>query len=211
MSWKIDSERGIDAVVNATGKTRSQVAGLVDHYRSLHWGIGPRRIVHIDDPLLPDCARMGALVGLYVIDGDGEHVSIELPETDSHLAVHEPTGRLFLVTPARVQDQIRKLYRQSLRTLDPVSLAELAREAPGHQNSVKPWSGKAWPDVDVIPLGVVTHILYHTDKKGDGPSTYIHAFGEESGQLPVLAADGTVGRLWLAGGDYTTPVEGITN
>jgi len=65
-----------------------------------------------------------------------------------------------------------------------------------------------YPRVPVQPIGVLSHVTYLTDKKGDGLSYYIHEMGEEGGKPPILAVD-PHGRLWLAGGSYTCPTPGI--
>jgi hypothetical protein len=67
-----------------------------------------------------------------------------------------------------------------------------------------------YPDVMVKPVGLLTAIVYHTHKNGDGPSYYIHQMAEESCHYPFLAADAQ-GRFWVAGGNYTCPVQGITD
>ena len=67
-----------------------------------------------------------------------------------------------------------------------------------------------YPDIQVTPVGIMTHVVYATDKKGDGMSFYIHHMGEESGIQPALTVDSR-GRLWLAGGNYTSPTPGITD
>jgi hypothetical protein len=65
--------------------------------------------------------------------------------------------------------------------------------------------------VHASPVGILTHVVYATDKKGDGYSFYIHKLGEESGLRPCLAVDGQ-GRMWIAGGNYKgNPTPGITD
>lgn len=65
-----------------------------------------------------------------------------------------------------------------------------------------------YPDVKAKPLGLLTGILYFTDKKGDGPSPYLHVMGENTCYIPILACDER-GRLWVCGGNYTSPYPGI--
>ena len=72
------------------------------------------------------------------------------------------------------------------------------------------WDRHGYPDVMVKPLGAVTAVVYQTHKKGDGPSYYIHQMAEISGKFPFLGVDNR-GRLWLAGGNYTSPNPGITD
>ncbi len=85
-------------------------------------------------------------------------------------------------------------------------LQDVAKAAGGRQAAFR----QHHPNVPVIILGLCTHVVYETDKKEDGLSQYIHEFGEESGIRPILTCD-KQGRVWLAGGNYTVPPEGITD
>ena len=84
------------------------------------------------------------------------------------------------------------------------SLAEVAESVGGRHAT------DDYPDIQVLPIGIMTHVVYATEKKGDGMSFYIHHMGEESGIQPALAVDSR-GRLWVAGGNYTSPTPGITD
>ena len=67
-----------------------------------------------------------------------------------------------------------------------------------------------YPNVKVRPIGILTNVVYGTEKQGDGYSFYIHHMGEESGIQPALGVDRR-GRLWVLGGNYTSPTPGITD
>lgn len=60
-------------------------------------------------------------------------------------------------------------------------------------------------------LGRLEAVEYFTNKKGDGPSIYRHAFGEEGGRKPRLAVDVETDRLVIVGGDYTVEDRGIVD
>jgi hypothetical protein len=90
-------------------------------------------------------------------------------------------------------------------------LSELALETGGLHST------DDYPDIMVKPIGLLTNVVYATEKGAfggigleDGYSMYIHTHGEESGIQPILAM-ASDGSLWYAGGDYTCPTAGITN
>jgi hypothetical protein len=60
-------------------------------------------------------------------------------------------------------------------------------------------------------LGKLESVTYATTKKGDGPSSYTHAFGEEGGKRPSLAVDTKTRRLHIVGGDYRVERRGIVD
>lgn len=61
----------------------------------------------------------------------------------------------------------------------------------------------------LVKLGTLAEIAYSTNKRGDGPSTYVHSFGEGGGRRPSLAMDVDSGRLHIVGGTYRVKREGI--
>lgn len=179
----------------------------------LHWGIPSRRVYEVQDPLVPDAVQMGAQEALRVLL-DGEEV--EVPYT-GHLGVQYDLGALDRGLPVERlfdDDRIQRLHLigpktplltavQAVRKLS--DLNEIARRVGGRQARFP------YPRIAAYPLAEVTHIVYATDKQGDGYSHYIHAFSEEShGPRPWLAID-LEGRSWLVGGSYTVPPEGITD
>jgi hypothetical protein len=60
-------------------------------------------------------------------------------------------------------------------------------------------------------LGRLESITYSTNKRGDGPSDYVHTFGEEGGRKPRLAVDAETRDLVIVGGDYTVEPRGIVD
>lgn len=70
----------------------------------------------------------------------------------------------------------------------------------------KPHAGPA-----LAELGRLDAVEYSTTKRGDGPSTYRHKFGEEGGKRPRLAVDPQTRDLHIVGGDYSVKREGIVD
>jgi len=66
---------------------------------------------------------------------------------------------------------------------------------------------------DHVLVGDVLTVTYATEKRYDGsePTDYIHRFGEDGGERPVLAYDTRSKRLYLVGGTYKVRKEGVTN
>jgi hypothetical protein len=60
-------------------------------------------------------------------------------------------------------------------------------------------------------LGKLEAVTYATTKRGDGPSSYTHTFGEEGGARPSLAVDTKTRRLHIVGGDYRVESRGIVD
>jgi hypothetical protein len=117
---------------------------------------------------------------------------------------NHPYERLYLLLPAAVCGVIKAQFWDR-NTVAPKPLSDLAFLAGGrHARHDYP------EEVEGKLLGLLTAVAYFTDKKGDGPSFYIHKFGEESGILPIPCVDRT-GRLWLAGGNYRSLDPGITD
>jgi hypothetical protein len=168
-------------------------------------GIESTRIIHIRDEDLPETLiGMGELHELHIEPVDGDSYILDFtdePGWASYDPVHE-NQRIYLTLPRKQRRFMVDDY------VDPDGqwwhLNALARAMGGVHAT------DDYPDVMVQPIGTVSHIVYFTEKKGDGHSQYIHEFGEESGVRPFLAVDKR-GRLWLASGNYTSPYEGITD
>jgi hypothetical protein len=60
-------------------------------------------------------------------------------------------------------------------------------------------------------LGRLEAVEYSTAKKGDGPSTYRHEFGEEGGRKPHLAVDPGSKDLHIVSGSYRVERRGIVD
>jgi hypothetical protein len=179
-------------------------------YVDWHWGIEPETIVEWEDPDYPEyLIEAGRLAELrYREPGRRRDTAIKLGRNEmnrSHIAFdpEHPNERLYLVLAPEVQEKLAKQRKNT--ALPPLPLGELAAHIGGRHGD-----GSDYPDVEVTPMGILTAVIYYTIKEGDGPSFYIHQMGEESGVMPALGKD-KKGRLWLAGGNYTSPTPGITD
>ena len=180
------------------------LAVAIQRYKSAHWGNQHKKILTIDDPLFPKAAtQMGELQSLFVRTPSGL-IEIEFTGKRNHLAFDptHPNQLIYLV----IGKDTKEALRQGMKKLSHLqsSIPEIARVAGGRH-------GKgAYPEISAVPIGKITHVIYFTDKLGDGPSNYIHEFGEDNMKdiRPILACDSS-GRLWCCGGNYTVPDAGI--
>lgn len=185
-------------------------------YTDWHWGTNPAQVIDWDDPDLPEnMIECGRLVRVHFrapasVNPRRERdtmVEFARPVARRSHVVYDPSHpseRLYLlVSPAATGRLAERFYDQN--TAPEVPLGQLALMVGGRHGKVDDY-----PNVMVKPIGVMTALVYHTHKKDDGPSYYIHKMGEESSHYPVLACDNQ-GRLWIAGGNYTCPTPGITD
>jgi hypothetical protein len=187
-------------------------------YSDWHWGIAPKTIIDWDDPDLPEgeVIECGRLVELHYREpGQRKDTVMKLSRKEangSHLVYdpNHPYGRLYILSHADFTDRMKKKYRNNPNFENgtkyrEAALTDLARAVGGRHATGD------YPDVDAAPVGILTHVVYATEKKGDGYSFYIHKLGEESGVRPCLAIDAK-GRLWIVGGNYRgNPTPGITD
>lgn len=207
---------GPDVTLNEGQITKGSQA-----YDDWHWGNRPSKVVDWGDedfpPMLIECGR---LVRLHLRAPEGVQTNRRHPRRkrdtmiefsrsvsdNSHVAYDpdHPEERLyFLVDPKARPTLARRLFHEN--HAPPMPLSYLAQLAGGRHSK-----RQDYPEVMVKPAGVLTALVYFTDKKEDGPSYYIHKMGELSQHFPILASDAQ-GRLWLAGGNYTCPTPGITD
>ena len=185
-----------------------------DEYKKWHWGIPHSMEVEWDDDDLPEylveCGRFKEFHYVPVNNNprrkDQVYSLTKTQSQNSHLCFdpNHRYQRLYILLNPSVQKKAKKRFWTNNEYKE-VPLKELAKAAGGkHATS-------DYPDVMVRPIGVMTNVVYHTHKKGDDPASfYIHHMGEETGIQPYLGCDST-GRIWIAGGDYTSPTPGITN
>jgi hypothetical protein len=187
-------------------------------YSDWHWGIAPKTIIDWDDPDLPEgeVIECGRLVELHYREpGQRKDTVMKMSRKEangSHLVYdpNHPYGRLYILSHADFTDRMKKKYRNNPNFENgtkyrEAALTDLARAVGGRHATGD------YPDVDAAPVGILTHVVYATEKKGDGYSFYIHKLGEESGVRPCLAIDAK-GRLWIVGGNYRgNPTPGITD
>ena len=112
--------------------------------------------------------------------------------------------RLYVVLPADVTRKMKATY-WDMNPFAIQPLGQIAKFTGGRHGTERDY-----PKLMVKPIGICTAVVYATEKTGDGFSYYIHRLGEETGVRPCLCIDET-GRLWFAGGAYTSPTAGITD
>lgn len=219
MSWKKRNARrnrsslSVDPSLDLDPSTLKRGAQA---YENWHWGEGAAKVVDWNDPDMPPMLiECGRLIRLHVRAPEADRhprrqrdamIQLSRAASDaSHIAYDpaHPRERLYLlVNPKSRKALASRFWEQN--TAPSMSLAYLSGIAGGKH------ARDDYPAVVVKPLGVLTALVYLTNKKGDGMSYYIHHMGEMSGRFPILAVDAT-GRLWMAGGNYTTPTPGITD
>jgi hypothetical protein len=193
-------------------------ANVARGYADWHWGVPHKFVIDWDDPDLPegDLIECGRLVELHFREpGQRKDTVLKLSRAEangSHLCFdpEHPNGRLYILSHTDFAEKLKTKYRKNPQYVGgskyrPMLLSELARGVGGRHGT------SDYPEVEAAPIGVLTHVVYATEKKGDGYSFYIHKMGEESGIRPYLAVDGQ-GRAWIVGGNYRgDPTPGISD
>jgi hypothetical protein len=187
-------------------------------YTDWHWGIEPKEAIDWKDPDYPKGALIecGRLVELHLRQpGLRKDTIIKLDRTEannSHLCFdpEHRFQRLYILSAKQFQERMRRELLEKpkpTKLKNPVSamsLNEMAAKIGGRHKTPD------YPNVRALPVGVLTHVVYACEKKGDKYSFYIHKLGEESGIRPWLAVD-QKGRVWIVGGAYVCPSPGITD
>jgi hypothetical protein len=213
------STMNIDKTLNLTP---AEIKKGDEAFSEWHWGIQPVRVADWNDPDYPKILiECGRLIRIHVrtphqaFPDRDQHprrkrdTMIEFSRKASqrcHIAFdpEHPNGRLYLlIEPGARRALARQLFEEN--QLDPMPLQQAARLTSGRHSTQTDY-----PDVEVKPVGIMSAVVYFTHKKDDGPSFYIHEMGELTRQYPFLCADAQ-GRLWVAGGNYTSPTAGITD
>jgi len=200
----------------STKSYKARVSGSPEEmYTQWHWGIKPNpKPLKIDDPdypeILIECGRLveftyrppnhnpklkDKIFKLDKVDSNNTHLAFD-PE--------HPHDRLYIIsTTKKAKNNISKeLYKPNPHV--DVPIADISRFAGGKH------AASDYPNVEARALGVMTTVVYACEKKPDGYSFYVHKLGEESGVQPIVAV-GNDGRLWIVGGNYTAPLQGITD
>ena len=203
-----------------------------NRYKKWHWGTRPTGTIEYDDPRLPEnlieIGKLWELIitpqrreygkkgkGEFRINPDALSISPLEDDINNNYVLFDPDHRLqriyFILSPD-LQHKMKDHYTNM--KVNPMPLSTLAMLTGGRQ------AQGDYPDVMVKPLGYSSHIAYYTHKKGDDPaSPYMHEMGEGEadrkgnkveGIEPMLGLSKD-GSIWIAGGSYTCPLEGITN
>lgn len=207
-------------------------------YTTHHWGYEPNGHKNVQIPGLPEdypVTEMGLLTHLHLdplpgtvplprirtntMDDAAAMMGYEPDELsvievdpddwrDNHLSFdpNHPSQRLYLHLSPSSRKDAKTLYRKGEPDF---SLHELAKLAGGRHARRNDYP----KGVRAQPLGVLYFTSYYTLKEDENgkpsPSIYIHRMGEEGGIEPVLAVSSD-GNLWICGGSYKVPVDGIT-
>lgn len=188
-------------------------------YEDWHWGIESTGVKPVTDPDYggPDALLIetGRLVEVHFRNPKKRtDTVIKLTRKEangSHLVFNpdHPHDRLYIVSHPDFAKRMHKKFRRNAdydrgSQFQEMPLSEMAKIVGGKHGTPD------YPKVEAVPIGILTHVVYATEKKGDGFSFYIHKMGEESGIKPALALDER-GRLWIVGGNYESPTPGITD
>lgn len=188
-------------------------------YTRWHWGVNPVQAAEWEDKskdargraiypdALTECGRLFEL--RFRIPGTRRDMAMKLePEqaNRSHLAFDpdHPHERLYILLPNDVLRGAKQAY-WTQNKFDAMDMNDLASFVGGRHGKTADY-----PRLIVKPVGIFTSFVYACEKKGDGFSLYVHRMGEESGIRPVIAAD-EQGRIWVVGGNYTSPTPGVTD
>lgn len=192
-------------------------------YEEWHWGIPSASVKEWKDEDVDgalhgpngELIETGRLVELHFREpGKRKDTVVRLNRGEangSHLSFdpHHPSQRLYIHSHPKFAERMHQKYLQDDHfeggsRHQAMPLKQAAKIVGGRHGT------SDYPDVMVTPIGILTHVVYATEKKGDGFSFYIHKLGEESGLRPALTIDDK-GRMWIAGGAYTSPTPGITD
>jgi hypothetical protein len=188
-----------------------------DRRKEWIWGAEPTRVIDWDDPDVPDMmtacgyavrfqyrpvqtARHPRREQDYCIQLDQDMAANSFIAFDPRHKFH----RLYFLLDARACRLLKK-HLYDMIDFEPHQLSAVAAVIGGRHGKLNDY-----PDVLVKPIGVLTGVMYATEKLGDGESIYLHMMGEISHHPPALCVDAK-GRLWCAGGNYTAPIPGITD
>lgn len=198
----------------ATSLSHAQMEEAKKAYKDWHWGLPVEHVFDWPDPDFPDrLIQCGRLCEMKVrLPGRRQDTALGLAEPDamhSHLCfdLDHRHRRLYLCLSKNFMNDMRVTFWGKH---EPWFLPELAEEVGGRHASGD------YLNIEVTPIGILTKVTYFTGKKDDVEqdkgkgSFYVHTMGEESGIRPYLAVDRR-GRLWVAGGNYTSPNPGITD
>lgn len=182
-------------------------------YKDWHWGIPHTEEIETDESVYPDeLVAAGNLVQLNFRQVNhnpkrkDKCIELNPKERENSWLAFDPnhhSQRLYILLKPSLQKQMKEVFWKD-SDYNIQSPKKIAKLLGGKHSNEK------YPIDEVKPIGILTACIYACEKKGDGFSWYIHHMGEETGIRPCLCVD-KKGRLWIIGGDYTSPIQGITN
>jgi hypothetical protein len=187
-------------------------AQAIQEYTKWHWGKAPKAVIRWNDSaypqkIMPECGRLVELRVKQPGKRAATRIVLTNPEANGSHLVFDPTHRnqrLYVFSHPKFREKMRTKYGMRENYAPSHKLAAIAKAVGGHHGT------SDYPSLTGQWIGELTHVIYATDKEGDGFSFYIHKMGEEGGKRPHLVVDGQ-GRCWIVGGDYTVEEGGITN
>lgn len=188
------------------GSSRKHSTDARERFTSAHWGNKPTRTRNFrgyEDVAAATKAKAVTEMGKLTEFEVGDQILTIPPSPVSVLAFTPKTERLLVFSPPEVRKQLATLWVTGAPTYD---LAAAHKRVGGRQSEF-PFFREP-----VQVLGEIHSVTYRSNKKGDDLSLYKHDFGDLSegdGTKPYLAVDKR-GRLFVIGGCYTVPDEGIT-
>lgn len=181
----------------------AKVARLKKVYEDWHWGSPAKKLIRVNDPLVPDVVGIGVLREFQL---GPQRVALPIP-AGCWIAFDpdHPCERLHIVLSPTFREEVRNTVKHAKLLMPLQKIAELTR---GDQ------AGEPMPNLQAAPIEVLESVTYFTHKAGEEGNRafdYQHDFGKEHsrGIKPILAAD-VSGRLWVCGGSYRCPLPGIT-
>lgn len=197
-----------DAVRETERKLRATQKG-VHEYTQAHWGVAPDVMYevtgHAHIPRNEPLIEMGKLRELWVTPAQGKPYILEFDDVHTMLCfTRDKAQRLYIILSDSDRQEmlgiIAEDYEDTSDEFTPI--LDIAVDVGGRQAKFP------YPDIDVISLGVLTHVVYLTEKRGDDVSEYKHQMGEHGGISPELCVDAD-GYLHIVGGSYSVPNRGI--
>ena len=179
-------------------------------YKRWHWGEMPTHVIDTDPDLPENLIEIGLLMEFHLRPFGAKDSTVlavredDIPNSHVGFDADHAHQRIYVQCSPALRESGRDLYEMSEAAAH--DLGDIAAELGEGRHATR----RGYVRTKVKPLGHLTHLVYFTHKKGDGPSGYIHEMGEEGGVPPVLCVSRD-GRFWLAGGSYTCPSPGITN
>lgn len=190
-------------------------------YRRWTWGLDHHDVVRLDNPDLDahlgprhEYVACGRLCEIHYREpgkSSDTIVRLSVDEANKSLLMFDPSHRhqrlYFHLAPS-----VRKKFKRKYSDKAPYQYMNAARAAHivGGRHGLRSNPGRDYPDIDVMPIGMWTAVVYAVEKNGDNFSKYIHKMGEESGLRPALGVSRR-GDLYALGGNYTCPAAGITD